>query len=58
MILVHSTRNVGDHLRERKDLIFFTIVENQDIWLRNALVEDLVASIANLWTMKYWISLE
>jgi hypothetical protein len=29
-----------------------------DIWLRNALVEDLVVFVVKLWTMKFWISLE
>jgi len=58
MTLARSTEEIGDHLEEREDQPFVTIAENQAIYLRNELVEDLVVSFAKLWTMKYWISLE
>jgi hypothetical protein len=52
-ILVHSTGKVGDHLKEREDYPSVTAAENWDILLRNALEEDLVVFVVNLWTMKY-----
>jgi hypothetical protein len=53
MILVCSTRKVRDHLREREDELFITIVEDRDIFLRNALVEDPVVFVVKLWIMKF-----
>jgi hypothetical protein len=58
MILVCSTRKVGDHLREREDEIFVKAAKGCDILLRNALVEDLVVFVVKLWNMKFWICLE
>ena len=48
MILVHSTGKVGDHLKENEDQPFVTVAEDQDILLRNALVEDLFVFVRNL----------
>jgi hypothetical protein len=57
-ILARNTRKVGDHLKERENKPSITIAENWDIFLRNALEEDLVVFVPKLWTTKYWISLE
>jgi hypothetical protein len=48
MILMRSTRKVGDHLRERDDQPYVTVAEDQEILLRNALVKDLVVFVAKL----------
>jgi hypothetical protein len=58
MILVRSTGKVGDHLKEKDDQFFVTTAEDRDILLRNSLIEYLVVFVVNLWTMKFWISLE
>jgi hypothetical protein len=58
MILVHSIEEVGDRLKEREESLIVTAVEDLEIFLRNALAEDLVVFVAKLWTMRYWISLE
>jgi hypothetical protein len=48
MNLVCSTGKVGDHLKEKEDSPFVIIVEDQDILIRNALVEYLVVFVVKI----------
>jgi hypothetical protein len=58
MILVRSIGKVRDHLKEKEVSFFVIAIEDRDILLRNALIEDLVFFVVKLWTMNFWISLE